>query len=867
MKTIFNYGQLILVGFILSSLNNLYAQGSKWHRTNIGGGGAMNGVAAGPTGTIVVGTDLGGAYIKRSTDQQWKIIGARSGVKSTHITNVAFHPTDPNIIFLSTDGGIYRSADEGNSFKLVAGGDRRVFQHIAVSLSNPQIVYASVTPRYNSLTDSNGNLTPALMRSNDGGISFDYVSRPQGSNGIPPGIEIVGTKLVIHPKNPNLIVMLSTNTRFIDIAEPGVFMSADGGTTWSQIGNEAEPTDFVFHPTVPHYAYLAYKSSTQGTAGIKSSDDVTNDVWYNAFDTSNFSTGSNPHLLLWPQADKSNPTRIRAVNIFTSWYHDLPRQAAWRISNTNGAANLDNSWVVEELGNVEQWAGKAENWQLGWSKIHSIINPGHASRATTVGFDLSNNNKLYWVTNQFVFSFSDNGSESLTVENLATTGSEQTGWQSTGIDNITPFILEINQADANVIYAGLNDIGCSVSRDGGTSWKLCIHDTDKWPGIDGHSYGGVVTALASDPQNAKTVWMFAAGDQGQPVTPYSSNNYGDSWTSGSAEGLAQTNNIFGMSVDPTSPVNQRRLFVTIDGSVYRSDDHGNSWSLVFDCNQGCRVTSVDPNNGYIFAGGEKGLFISKANGNANTWQAVLSETTIGGFNQGRVFNRGTWGGISAIAIDENNPGVVLAAVFQNDTSQGVYRCDISSTVVQNKNCELILDNVAYVRDVAIDPSNSDIVYVSSSSAYTAGGFSESSGGIYRTTNGGTDWVQVNEGLEWPMAIPIAINPKDTSKVFIGSPGGGNYWRDFDNSFSDTDDDGITDANDNCTQTANPNQRDTDKDGYGNLCDGDLNNDGTVSFADLDLLRASFGTADPDADFDGNGSVSFADLDIFRSLFW
>jgi len=83
---------------------------------------------------------------------------------------------------------------------------------------------------------------------------------------------------------------------------------------------------------------------------------------------------------------------------------------------------------------------------------------------------------------------------------------------------------------------------------------------------------------------------------------------------------------------------------------------------------------------------------------------------------------------------------------------------------------------------------------------------------------------------------------------------------------DSDGDGIEDVQDNCINDANTNQRDTDKNGYGNLCDGDLNNDGSVSFTDLDLLRASFGTDDPDADFDGNGSVSFTDLEIFRKLF-
>lgn len=84
--------------------------------------------------------------------------------------------------------------------------------------------------------------------------------------------------------------------------------------------------------------------------------------------------------------------------------------------------------------------------------------------------------------------------------------------------------------------------------------------------------------------------------------------------------------------------------------------------------------------------------------------------------------------------------------------------------------------------------------------------------------------------------------------------------------NDADHDGVDDGGDNCLGVSNGNQRDTDGDGYGNACDGDLDNSGAVNFADLALFRQRFATADPDADFDGNGVVNFADLAKFRSFF-
>jgi len=84
--------------------------------------------------------------------------------------------------------------------------------------------------------------------------------------------------------------------------------------------------------------------------------------------------------------------------------------------------------------------------------------------------------------------------------------------------------------------------------------------------------------------------------------------------------------------------------------------------------------------------------------------------------------------------------------------------------------------------------------------------------------------------------------------------------------TDTDEDGIQDSEDNCTLQKNPLQQDTDKDGFGNICDADLNNDGSVNFLDLGLFKAVFATSDPDADFNSDGSVNFLDLGLFKKMF-
>ena len=93
---------------------------------------------------------------------------------------------------------------------------------------------------------------------------------------------------------------------------------------------------------------------------------------------------------------------------------------------------------------------------------------------------------------------------------------------------------------------------------------------------------------------------------------------------------------------------------------------------------------------------------------------------------------------------------------------------------------------------------------------------------------------------------------------------------------DSDADGVEDNLDNCINAPNGplipdpggnSQLDTDGDGYGNLCDADLNNTNFVDFPDLTLFNGAFFTPDPDADLNGDAFVDFLDLTIFESLFF
>jgi hypothetical protein len=88
---------------------------------------------------------------------------------------------------------------------------------------------------------------------------------------------------------------------------------------------------------------------------------------------------------------------------------------------------------------------------------------------------------------------------------------------------------------------------------------------------------------------------------------------------------------------------------------------------------------------------------------------------------------------------------------------------------------------------------------------------------------------------------------------------------------DSDGDGVDDTIDNCTYVANPNQIDSNYDGFGNYCDADLFNDNIVNAVDFEIFIKCFVQAIASgplpcehSDFDSDGYVLAGDFGVVMS---
>ncbi len=85
---------------------------------------------------------------------------------------------------------------------------------------------------------------------------------------------------------------------------------------------------------------------------------------------------------------------------------------------------------------------------------------------------------------------------------------------------------------------------------------------------------------------------------------------------------------------------------------------------------------------------------------------------------------------------------------------------------------------------------------------------------------------------------------------------------------DSDADGVTDDVDNCLLVPNADQRDTNADDIGNICDPDIDNDCNVNFSDINAYKSNFfAPGDLDTDNNGDGITNFADLNTVKSYFF
>lgn len=180
----------------------------------------------------------------------------------------------------------------------------------------------------------------------------------------------------------------------------------------------------------------------------------------------------------------------------------------------------------------------------------------------------------------------------------------------------------------------------------------------------------------------------------------------------------------------------------------------NQWELAGPINTGGRITDVaiSPNddNTFYAAAASGGIF----------------RTTDGGANFEAIFDDQTKLSIGDIAIAPSNAQVIYAGTGEANGSvntgaffgDGVYRSNDAGDTWIN----IGLEDSEHIGRIVVDPSDEDRVFVAA-----AGKLYDynSERGVYRTTDGGTNWDQVLFVNDSTAAIDVAINTANPDIIY------------------------------------------------------------------------------------------------------
>lgn len=545
--------------------------------------------------------------------------------------------------------------------------------------------------------------------------------------------------LEIDPQNPNVLYCGYRN----------LSKSTDGGVSWheasSGFGEVAHLQVLCFEPTNSNILYMAgVKFDGSGVAMFKTEDGGQN--WQDIGGNLNTPPGSGASALaalgngriLVGVDDRQLQTWHRGKVFYSSndgqtWNEIDFGQTADRFifSIFVNPFDLQEVWISEgPLYNdpiSQPVLYRSSDGGIDWEPIH--IDVGFDSTQVRV-IGASLDGKVY-VSGGGTLFFTDNCGASFVGIDLPTN-------EMTAVDFTS---IAIHPKDPSMLFLPLRCTGIAYSEDGGDTWTLRnngILNTD-------------VNLLAVDPTDPGVVYASSSGGVGT----FRSDDYGENWSRLDAGGIVHAF-CDELIIDPIDSTNV--WYVPDVPFIHRSTDRGNTWQVLGDPYDGgnfnfCSVYAIaQSSDSDIMYALNNGFGIFKSADAGRSWEFLHQSEVDYTYS---------------IVVHPSNPDIVYSGYSPKPFQDFAM---VRRTLDGGDSWETALNvpKSTGIVSVAIDPGDPDVVYAGSTGR---GGETGPGGRIYRSTDGGDSWSELNEHFNmctiWGQPLLI-VDPNDPSVAYTAT---------------------------------------------------------------------------------------------------
>jgi photosystem II stability/assembly factor-like uncharacterized protein len=328
---------------------------------------------------------------------------------------------------------------------------------------------------------------------------------------------------------------------------------------------------------------------------------------------------------------------------------------------------------------------------------------------------------------------------------LSTDGGSTWEVASKGYSGAFIKMLAVARDNPSLVYAA-GRVGLFVSTDGGQNWSGLAF---------GDAHEPEAQVIAVDPFDSKHILTVVGDSSPNPLISYDSGMTWKKTSTGVTSPVSrmvfsptEKNLVFASAGKPV--ICQDEGCIDAGHGILISKDGGETWNKTSLTVGNISAITVYPKDASKLYASLYSGEVYKSTDSGQTWQLVKQDIIPSSGDPSASPM------LTALAVDSANHNKLYAG-----TTSGVLISQDGGSTWSISASGLPLEIMVW--DIEVDQKNQNVVYVSSENA-----------GVFLSKDGGSTWTQLNTGLAYRLARPLALS-SDGSVLYLGTWGNG-VWR-------------------------------------------------------------------------------------------